>query len=291
MPVVQDRQVTGSLILIDDITERKLKEAKMRRMENLASLTTLAAGVAHEIKNPLASLSIHVQLIRKAMEAQEKICLGISQAKSEGSSQCEPDRHFRIIDKYLNVVLEEIDRLNEIVVDFLFAARPIDVKLRRGDINALIAELAEFVSFELKEAGIECLLNLADNLGPLDFDAALMKQALLNLIKNAAASMSEGGKLSITTEEAGGELLISIADSGHGIPEDILSKIFEPYFTTKENGTGLGLTAVFKIIKEHLGEISVKSRQGEGTVFTITLPIPQLDRRLITYQSPFGGEQ
>jgi len=272
LPMVQDYQVSGSLVLVSDITEQRSREAKMRRMETLASLTTLAAGVAHEIKNPLGSISIHVQLIQKIIDK--------AKTNHKGSG---PDEQVRTVDKYLKVVNEEIDRLNSIVVDFLFAVRPMNADLKRGNINAFISELVKFVSFELKEANIRCVLNLADNLPPLDFDVSLMKQALLNLINNAAAAMSGGGELSITTEEAEGEVWITIADTGTGIPEDCLSKIFEPYFTTKKNGTGLGLTLVFKIIKEHRGEISVRSREGEGSVFAISLPIPQTSRRLITY--------
>ena len=315
MPVVQDRRVSGSMVLVDDITERKNREARLRSMENLASLTTLAAGVAHEIKNPLGSLSIHVQLIQKAMSAQEKLChdeftraqeneaehssaaersseerssaaergLAIERG-SEPGLQCEPFMYFGQIDKYLKIVNEEIDRLNAIVVDFLFAVRPMNAKLRRGNINALIADLAEFVTPELKEAGVTCALNLAENLPAVDFDQALVKQALLNLIKNAAAAMSGGGELTVTTEAAEDEVYITIADTGTGIPEENLSKIFEPYFTTKDNGTGLGLTVVYKVIREHGGEIRVESREGEGTVFVITLPIPQIERRLITYE-------
>ena len=273
MPVVQDRQVSGSLILVDDITERRSREAKMRRMENLASLTTLAAGVAHEIKNPLGSLSIHVQLIKKTLDAN----------RGEGA-------YLGHIDKYLKVINEEVDRLNAIVVDFLFAVRPMNADLRRGNINDPIKELVEFLSPELEAAGIDVVFNLGDNLAPVDFDAGLMKMALLNLIKNGAAAMDNGGKLTITTEENGGELFISIADTGMGISDENFPKIFDPYFTTKDNGTGLGLTLVFKIIKEHQGEINVRSREGEGSVFTIALPVQQIDQRLLTYEAAVSME-
>ena len=287
MPLVQERQVSGSMILVDDITERRAREARMRRMENLATLTTLAAGVAHEIKNPLGSLSIHVQLIQKAMAAQEKSCVELYKNENFG---CDPSRYFPQIDKYLKVVNEEIDRLNGIVMDFLFAARPMNAELRKGNINTLIKELAEFISFELAEARIECVLNLAEDLPLINFDERLMKQAILNLLKNAIAAMEKGGKLTITTEASEGGLLINVADTGIGIPEENLSKIFEPYFTTRENGSGLGLTMVFKIIKEHLGEISVRSKEGEGSVFFITLPIPQTDQRLIAFETVAAAE-
>ena len=282
MPLVRDHQVSGSLVLVNDITERRSREAKMRRMESLASLTTLASGVAHEIKNPLGALSIHVQLIQKAMSSQKNICAGFHENEK---TECEPNEHFSRIDKYLNIVNEEIDRLNGIVVDFLFAVRPMNAKLRRGNVNTLIEELAAFVSFELKETGIQCTLSLDENLPSLDFDPGLLKQALLNLVKNAVGAMGRGGDLAITTETAGDEVHILVADTGDGIPEENLPKIFEPYFTTKDSGTGLGLTLVFKIIKEHEGEISVKSQKGRGSIFTITLPVPQTNRRLIAYEA------
>jgi signal transduction histidine kinase len=261
-PLVHEHQVSGSLIHVEDITEKVKREALMRRMENLASLTTLAAGVAHEIKNPLGSLSIHIQLIQKTL--------------ASGGA-----KYHKVIDKYLSVVNEEIGRLNQIVVDFLFAVRPMDMDLRCGDINSLIAEVAEFVSFELTAAGIECALDLQEDLPFVNFDERFIKQALLNLIKNAIAAMSGGGKLSIKTARLDENILITLADTGCGISEENLPKIFEPYFTTRETGSGLGLTLVFKIIREHQGEITVKSRPEEGSAFTITLPVPQKERRLI----------
>jgi signal transduction histidine kinase len=269
-PLVHDRQVSGSLIHVEDITEKVNREARMRRMENLASLTTLAAGVAHEIKNPLGSLSIHIQLIQKTLAAGE------SDSKAGGP-------YNKTIDKYLSVVNEEIARLNQIVVDFLFAVRPMNMEPRYGNINTLIAEVAEFVSFELKEARIESVLELQGDLPFVNFDERFMKQALLNLIKNAMAAMTPGGgKLTIKTAVGDeGNILVTVADTGVGISGENLPKIFEPYFTTKETGSGLGLTLVFKIIREHQGEISVKSRPGEGTAFIITLPVPQKERRLI----------
>jgi signal transduction histidine kinase len=261
-PMVHEHHVSGSLIHVEEITEKVKREALMRRMESLASLTTLAAGVAHEIKNPLGSLSIHIQLIQKTLAG--------------GGS-----KYNKAIDKYLSVVNEEIARLNQIVVDFLFAVRPMNMDLRYGDINTLIAEVAEFVSYELKEANIECVLDLREDLPFINFDERFMKQALLNLIKNAIAAMDGGGRLSIKTAVQDESVLITVADNGAGIPEETLPKIFEPYFTTRETGSGLGLTLVFKIIREHQGEITVKSRPGEGSAFTVTLPVPQKERRLI----------
>jgi PAS domain S-box-containing protein len=283
LPLVRDHQVTGSLIYVEDITEKRNKEAQLRRAENLASLTTLAAGVAHEIKNPLGSLSIHIQLIQKAMARNEEI---YRDAHPDGKNDDagDPESYFGLLDKYLGVVNEEIDRLNRIVVDFLFAVRPMTMEYRENDINALIGELTEFVWHELGRAHIRCVLDLDKDMPRFSFDERYIKQALLNLIKNAMVAMPKGGTITITTKKKDEEVHISVKDTGIGIPEDNLPKIFEPYFTTKDTGSGLGLTLVFKIIREHRGEITVKSKEGEGTVFFITLPIPQKGRRLITFE-------
>ncbi|MDR2742469.1 MAG: PAS domain S-box protein [Treponema sp.] len=287
LPLVRDRQVSGSLIHVEDITEKRGKEARLRRAENLASLTTLAAGVAHEIKNPLGSLSIHVQLIQKALAVNREMFFKAHPGGVDSIDQ-RPTGYFDMLDKYIAVINEEIDRLNRIVVDFLFAVRPMDMDFREGNINTLIEELVEFVKYELNEAGIECVLELDRRIPDADFDERYMKQALLNLIKNAIAAMPEGGRLTIKTGGTDMEIQIGIQDTGIGIPEENFSKIFEPYFTTKDTGSGLGLTLVFKIIKEHKGDVIVKSRKGEGSCFIVTLPVPQRETRLLGYEGERG---
>jgi len=264
VPLVQNKRIKGSLIYIEDITEKRRGEARLRRAENLASLTTLAAGVAHEIKNPLGSISIHLQLLQKALAKNMK----------------SPDK---ATDKYFNVLKEEVDRLNRIVVDFLFAVRPMNLELREEDINKLITQIIEFVRYELEQSKILCLLELEPALPKILIDERYMKQSLLNLIKNAQAAMPKGGVLTISTNFVENEARISICDTGIGIEKENLTKIFEPYFTTKETGTGLGLTQVFKIIREHQGEITVDSAPGEGTDFRIILPVPQKETRMIAY--------
>ncbi|MHB9294955.1 putative Adaptive-response sensory-kinase SasA [Pillotina sp. SPG140] len=274
LPLVQDHYVSGSLTHIEDITEKRSKEARARRIESLASLTTLAAGVAHEIKNPLGSISIHVQLIQKAINAHKS---------------CYPAEHYTVLNKYLSVVDEEIDRLNRIVVDFLFAVRPMPMEFREGNINELMKELSLFVAFELEDAHVNCILDLTDPLPYITFDERSLKQALLNLIKNALEAMPNGGTLTIATRVLDADVLITVHDTGSGIAEDHLPKIFEPYFTTKETGSGLGLTLVYKIIREHNGEISIKSKHGEGTTFSILLPIPQKERKLLGFGNIYGA--
>ena len=268
VPLVQNKRVTGSLVYIEDITQRRQEESRLRRAENLASLTTLAAGVAHEIKNPLASISIHLQLLQKSLAKQAAL------SKNEAN-----DSH----DNYFNVIKEEIDRLNRIVVDFLFAVRPMNLELKKSSINDLISHLMEFFRLELEQTNIMCLVELDEDIPEILMDERYMKQALLNLITNAKAAMSNGGVLTISTNFSDNEIEVSICDTGIGIKKENLEKIFEPYYSTKETGTGLGLTQVYKIIKEHKGDLLVDSDPGTGTEFRIILPVPQIQTRLIEY--------
>jgi two-component system, sporulation sensor kinase E len=262
--LVSQGKIEGAIVHMEDITEKRRRDAQLRRAESLASLTTLAAGVAHEIKNPLGSISIHIQLIRKALQGKGKVPTAF-------------------LERHLGVVNEEIDRLNKIVVDFLFAVRPMDVQLRDGDPGELVASIADFIRPEAERAGVMVELSAAEGLPRVALDERLMKQALLNLVKNALAAMPGGGKLRLAALRVEDEVRLTVEDSGVGISEEDLPKIFEPYFTTKENGTGLGLTITFKIVREHDGEITVTSRPGQGSCFTISLPVPQKEKRLLPY--------
>ena len=265
VPVNRDDEPHGNLILVSDITDRRKREARLRRAESLASLTTLAAGVAHEIKNPLGSIGIHIQLIQKALKQNQ--CLDEETAG-----------------RYLEIITEEIERLNGIVVDFLFAVRPMDTSMKRTTVNGVVEELIEFIKYELEENQVKLDTKLQRNLPKVDLDEKYMKQALINIIKNGVAAMNQGGTLKIVTREDQGFVHIDISDSGIGMSEEQLSKIFEPYYTTKEFGSGLGLTVVYKVIREHNGEVSVHSRENQGTTFTISLPIPDSEKRLLDWK-------
>lgn len=261
-PIVEAGQIRGTMLHIEDISEKRGKEARLRRAESLASLTTLAAGVAHEIKNPLGSIGIHVQLIQRALEKRESV----------GRAD---------IGEYIDVVNEEVDRLNRIVVDFLFAVRPMNVDLESDYLNEIVRDLLAFVRFELEENNIELVEEYDDELPTLQLDEKYLKQALLNIVKNAISAMPDGGTLRVATAKRGDEAVVRISDNGIGMSEQVMEKIFEPYFTTKDFGSGIGLTLVYKIVKEHMGEISVISQEGKGSTFTISLPIPQKEKHLL----------
>jgi len=196
-----------------------------------------------------------------------------------GKDVCRDD-----LQDYLNVVSEEVDRLNQIVVNYLFAVRPMETDPKCSCINSLIRELIEFIHFELEENSIEVEVNLEDNLPELKLDEKLIKQAFLNIIKNSQAAMEDGGgRLKVTSYRVHDTVAVTVSDTGPGIPEDIKNKIFEPYFTTKMSGSGLGLTLVYKIMKEHNAEIRLDSIPGKGTDFTFVFPIPQQEQKLIEW--------
>ncbi len=249
-------------VVIRDITEEIMNETRLRRSESLASMTTMAAGIAHEIKNPLAAMKIHLQLLRKTLKTKGSI-------DSEGA------------ERYLGVLDEEIDHLNKIAVDFLFAVRPMNIELRLGSIESVINDLVTFLAPEADEKHIEVVSDVEKFLPRIEMDARYLRQSLLNIVENAFAAMPGGGKLSISARLDGNYETVTVRDTGTGIDSEHLSKIFEPYFTTKASGTGLGLTVVYKVIKEHRGDIFVSSEPGKGTVFTIKLPVPATERKAI----------
>ncbi len=272
VPLVKSDSIIGNVVTIEDVTEKKIKESKLRRAESLASLTTLAAGVAHEIKNPLGSISIYLQLIEKTVSrnGEDSVCQSIK--------------------NNISVIKEEVERLNKIVVDFLFAVRPINLELLDENLNSIIKETLSFFAPELKKSGISIETDLCPKIPDLQLDKRYIKQALINLIKNAEFAMKSGGTLKIQTECRDNQAVLKVADTGMGIPDNILSRIFEPYFTTKEFGSGIGLTIVYKVIKEHRGDISIKTKENKGTTFIITLPLPQQEQRLIEWNGKETGD-
>jgi len=263
MPLVKRGNIRGSIIHIEDVTEKREQSVRLGRAERLASLTTLTASVAHEIKNPLAAISIHIQLIQKSMR--------------DGSCKQE------FIKKHLNVVNDEVERLNGTIVDFLFAVRPMDLHIEAHDINHLITDILELVDVELKESGIKYRLNGEKNLPNVNIDEKYIKQAFLNIIKNGIAAM-DGVKnplLTLSLYSKGNYVIVEFKDNGVGISDENMNKIFEPYFTTKDFGSGLGLTVVYKVIQEHKGELIVDSIEGQGSSFIVKLPITDGNKPLL----------
>ena len=276
-PLVSEGELSGKVILVRDITEKKNQDVLLHRMENLANLTNLAAGMAHEIKNPLGAISIHIQLIQKALE------------KARENQDKLPAKKF--VENHIDVVNEEIDHLNKLVMDFLLAVRPIKAQLELKDPDKVIENLVTFFTPEFNKEKIEVNLTEAGSGKKIMIDEKLFRDVIMNLSQNALAAIKskftgeDGGKLFISSCEKDNKYIIKISDNGCGMSDKTLAKIFEPYYTTKVNGTGLGMTMVYKIVKEFSGEITVDSKEGEGTSFTMSFPIPQKDVKLLSSES------
>jgi len=262
LALVDRGRIMGSMIYIEDVTEVRAEEARLKRAEGLASLTTMAAGVAHEIKNPLASMSIHLQLMRRQL-----------------AGDCASPDELR---ESLEILEEETERLNNIVSDYLIAVRPRNSNPVSANLNALITELVQFLRYEMEQARVRVMPILDESIPAIPLDEGAIKRALLNLVKNAIAAMPDGGELRLQTRMDGNDVQIIISDTGSGIPEEIQGRIFEPYFTTRDTGSGLGLTVVYKVVREHGGDLHMDSMPGRGTTFRISIPVLQSERKLLS---------
>ncbi len=261
-PLVLNDIIMGNIIMLLDITEQKEESEKLKRAESLASLTTLAAGVAHEIKNPLSAMDFHVQILEKQIDRLHK-------TKKED-----------LIDT-TNVIAKEIDRLNNIIKDFLFSVKPMKLEEQCLDIRMVFEEIISLLKYEITENNLNVHISQEDNVEKVYGDISYLKQAFLNLLKNAIEASSEGDFITINIYQEDEKVNIEIQDTGKGISIDILKKIFEPYFTTKSFGTGLGLTIVYKIIREHGGTIKVSTKESVGTTFIIILPVHGRSKKLL----------
>ena len=249
----------GHAIILRDITESRRTEQQTIESERLNALTLLAAGVAHEIGNPLNSLNIHLQLIER--EAR----------KLDGAKGAE-------LQESVEVARAEINRLDSIITQFLRAIRPTRPQLRPENINTIVEEAVRFFALEIKDRDIVVEQELRSDLPLLELDRDQIKQAFYNVIKNSFEAMKSRGILRIRTDLDESHVIVRFTDTGGGISAENLSRVFEPYFTTKTSGTGLGLLIVRRIVREHGGELSIESSEGKG--LTLTIRLPHIDRRV-----------
>jgi len=269
-PLADDEHRTmGLLFTIDDTSERHRLEARRRHAEKLSSLATLTAGIAHEIKNPLNSMSIHAQLLRKRLDMTGEETISTAS-----------------VSESLDVILEEIGRLDTMVDEFLQAVRPTVPWMEPRPINDMLRRIAELARPEVERRGIELALELDTDLTLAQYDERQLGRAIFNLLKNSWEAIDEvqqravetatdlsPAKITLKSMHLGDKMVIEVQDTGGGIPEEHFNRIFEPYYTTKFNGTGLGLMNVYRIVQEHGGQIHIDTTVGEGSIFRLTLPL------------------
>lgn len=248
-------EVAGAVFFVEDETQLHHVKQQLKQAERLAIAGRMAAGMAHEIRNPLAAALGSLQLAKMITEPDEK-------------------------DKFLDRLAGELKRLNKLLNDFLDTARPAEPERRLADIGAVMRESAFFIESEGALAGVHVTIEAPQDLPEVWIDPGQIKQVFLNLAQNALEAMlgQRGGILRITAEEVADEklgrcLAVAFADTGSGMSEDELKQLFRPFFTTKRFGSGLGLATAQTMIHNHGGTISVRSVVGEGSVFTVTLPI------------------
>jgi two-component system sensor histidine kinase HydH len=249
-----DGTCRAGVIILRDLREIKKLEEEVRRGEKLAAIGKLAAGVAHEIRNPLSSIRGFAHYLRHALaeKPQEQ--------------------------NYAEIMVKEVDRINKVVTDLLTFARPIDAELVTTDVAELVEHTVRLVEADARARAIEIHRSISPDLPEINLDANQITQALLNLMLNGVQAIDDGGKLEVGAAlgQADSELHVWVEDDGPGIPADHRDKIFDPFFTTKEKGTGLGLAIVHTIVENHHGEIKVESPppgRRRGSRFTISVHV------------------
>jgi len=258
---IDDEQPLGFVMLIRDVTETRKRTEEQIESERLNAFTLLAAGVAHELGNPLNSLTIHLQLLERRLKKMG--------AKGES------------LREHLDVATGEIKRLDFIIGQFLAAIRPTQPQLQRVQLRELLDECVRFLQPEIEQAKVKLKLDLRSDLPSMPLDPGQMKQAVYNLIRNACQAMPNGGTLTITGTFTDYEVRLSFEDTGKGISAEQMNKLFQPFATTRSTGTGLGLLIVRRIIREHGGEIDIGSREGQGTRVSLWLPLVEKSVRLL----------
>jgi signal transduction histidine kinase len=233
------------------LSEVRRLESEVERRERLSALGNLAAIVGHEIRNPLNAISMGLQRLQREFQPHNNLA-----------------EYTRMVD----VTQGEVKRLNGIVEEFLSLARPLPLKLDSVTVEELLREVTALVEADAEARGVRIVLNAPSDLPLARWDRNQMKQLLLNLVMNSFEAMPHGGTLTVAASALRTSLILTVEDTGEGVPPDLLPKIFEPYVTSKTKGLGLGLAVARRIVEAHGGTIEPKSQAGNGSVFTVTVP-------------------
>jgi two-component system, sporulation sensor kinase E len=283
----------GVALILHDATEARQKTNKAVEIERLHALTLLAASVAHEIGNPLNALHIHLQLVERGLRKLRLLSgVGFRDEESnprsrtrrrsvEGLNDPDLEETFDKTSRYLAVAKGEIGRLDYIITEFLQALRPTPPKFEAADLNTVVKATVELLRPELDNRRVVVREELMRGLPEARFDPVQIKQVLVNLMKNALHALSPEGVLTLATGMGPDAVWVSVADNGVGIPQETLSRIFEPFYTTKQKGSGLGLMIVQRILRDHGGRMELTSHVGRGTTFRFWIPRVEPRPRLL----------
>jgi PAS domain S-box-containing protein len=249
----ESNRFDGLVVLLRDVTEVSRLELQLRRADKLAALGTLAAGVAHEVKNPLHALGLNLHLLVQELGAPQP-------SKVE-------------LEDYLGILRAEIERIHQIVENFLRFSKPSIPEVKPLDLNALVERVLSLVGFEAAGHRVGIQTEFDPELDTIAGDEGQLAQVVLNLVINAMQAMPTGGNLTLTTRRDNGWGELTVRDTGEGIPHDVVPQIFDPYFTTRQGGSGLGLAIAHRIVEGHNGTIDVESKAGLGTTMVVRLPL------------------
>ena len=252
----------GAVVILRDVTRDRAHEAKTIESERMNALMLLAAGMAHEIGNPLNSLNIHLQLIGRELALL-------------------PDAERESLRGLLDVTQKEVQRLDGIITQFLRAIRPAPLKLEPSSVRDILQETLDFLKHEIRDRDVLVEVELPDDLPAIPLDRQQIRQVFFNIIRNAIQAMINGGLLKIGARATDRFLVLAFKDTGPGIAPERLTNLFEPYSTTKAEGSGLGLMIVQRIVRDHGGQMEIHSAPRSGTTFTLFLPREEQRIRLL----------
>jgi signal transduction histidine kinase len=296
-----DSEKGGLALILQDATESRQETFEAIETERIQALTLLAASIAHEVGNPLNALHIHLQLLERelrrlrALKSELAVETRPGRRREKAAFQRAGEEEFEEVtgrlEKYLGVAKGEVGRLDYIVTQFLQALRPSPPQLRPASLNQTVEETVELLRPELENRRLAVELKLARHLPEAELDPPRIKQALVNLIKNSMHAMTPGGLLTLETGATAESVRVSVSDTGGGISQERLSRIFEPFYTTKKRGTGLGLMIVQRIVRDHGGRIEVESHLGKGTTFRLWFPLRERRPRLLEASTGAGAKE